>query len=133
MSLIASIQACLQESAAVTFTPDSSGQAIKAVASLPNPADDIDPSNNQVIVHWSGGGAPTVLEIAAEHDGDDQADVAGRYIAGVELNNAFYATVQEGDQPIDWVSLISFCWLLVLNRSNAVCNKTCIPCVRKFT
>ena len=47
---IPSIAGCLDEPAAVTFTPDSQGQEIKVVASLPVPGDDLDPSNNEVIV-----------------------------------------------------------------------------------
>ena len=103
--VIASIQPASQASTSITFTPDLLGQEIKAVASLSGVAYDGNPSNNQVIVIWNGGGDdPVVLAVEAEYDGDDQPDVAGRYIADVALNNTFYATVLGGASHITGVS-----------------------------
>ncbi|MCK4340713.1 MAG: Ig-like domain-containing protein [Phycisphaerae bacterium] len=103
--VIASIQPASHASASITFTPDFIGQEIKVVTSLSGVAYDGNPSNNQVIVIWNGGGDdPIVLAVEAEHDGDDQPDVAGRYIADVALDNTFYATVLGGASHITGVS-----------------------------
>ena len=99
------IQGGSEETTVISFTPDFIGQQIKVVASLADPAGDMNPANNQVIVVWTGEGPePVVLKVEAENDGDDRPEVAGRYIADVEFNNSFYATVQAGAAPVSSVS-----------------------------
>jgi len=103
--VIASIQPASQASTTITFTPDFAGQEIKVVASLSGVAYDGNPANNQTIVIWNAGGDdPVVLEVEAQYDGDDQPEVAGRYIADVSVDNTFYATVLAGGTHITSVS-----------------------------
>ncbi|MBN2561076.1 MAG: choice-of-anchor H family protein [Phycisphaerae bacterium] len=103
--MISTISAGSQGSTMIVFTPDYTGQEIKVVVSLPDPYDDINLSNNEAIVVWTDdGAAPVVVELLAQYDGNHLPNMAGRYIAGIETNNTFYATVQPVSAGITSVS-----------------------------